>query len=201
VNRAKIILLCIAAAVTYGVLHDQVTARLCVEYFTVAHPPIFSATSPTIIALCWGVAATAGIGTILGVLLALVAHAGNESALSASRLIRPVIRLLFTMALAALAAGACGYWLARRGVIPIPTVFADSIPRVHHDAFMAVWFAHGASYLIGLGGGMYLMFCVWRSRGKPMVLSLFPRTRGAALRAVVIIGVAAYVLWIRFGTH
>jgi hypothetical protein len=32
----KIVLLCVGAAVTYGVLHDQVTARVCVEYFPIA---------------------------------------------------------------------------------------------------------------------------------------------------------------------
>lgn len=30
-----IVLLCIASAVVYGILHDQITARLCVEYFTI----------------------------------------------------------------------------------------------------------------------------------------------------------------------
>jgi len=34
----KIWLLCIVAAVIYGILHDQATARVCVEYFSVAHP-------------------------------------------------------------------------------------------------------------------------------------------------------------------
>ncbi|MFI5379272.1 MAG: hypothetical protein ACHRHE_08245 [Tepidisphaerales bacterium] len=35
------ILLCILAAVCYGIVHDQVTARICVEYFTIGHPPVF----------------------------------------------------------------------------------------------------------------------------------------------------------------
>ena len=37
----KILLLSLAAVVGYGVLHDQVTARVCPEYFTVGHPPVF----------------------------------------------------------------------------------------------------------------------------------------------------------------
>ena len=37
----KIAGLCILSAIFYGVLHDQVTARVCVEYFTIGHPPIF----------------------------------------------------------------------------------------------------------------------------------------------------------------
>jgi hypothetical protein len=200
-NRAKIILLCVAAAITYGVSHDQVTARLCIEYFTVAHPPLFSATSPTMVGLCWGVAATFGIGTALGVLLALAADVGNQPPLPASQLLRPVAKLLAAMAISALIAGVCGYFLAERGTISIPADFADAIPREHHHRFMAVWFAHGASYLAGLGGGGFLVFNIWRARGRPAVISLFPRSPGGAIRAVVIVIVAAVVLWLRFGTR
>jgi len=41
VRFGAIVLLCIVAAVVYGVVHDQVTARVCVEYFTIGHPPVF----------------------------------------------------------------------------------------------------------------------------------------------------------------
>jgi hypothetical protein len=201
VNRARIILLCIAAAITYGVLHDQVTARLCIEYFTVAHPPLFSATSPTMVALCWGVAATVGIGTIFGVLLALVAHAGSGPPLAASRLLRPVIKLLAMMAVSALFAGMCGYFLAQHGTISIPDDLGDSIPQSRRHEFMAVWFAHGASYLVGLSGGAFLVYSVWRSRGRPAILSLYPRSPTAVIRAAVVVILAAYVFWIRFRIH
>jgi hypothetical protein len=33
--------------VVYGIVHDQVTARVCVEYFTVGHPPVFQTNSDT----------------------------------------------------------------------------------------------------------------------------------------------------------
>jgi hypothetical protein len=39
-ESVKIIALCVGAAIAYGVLQDQVTARVCVEYFTIGHPPI-----------------------------------------------------------------------------------------------------------------------------------------------------------------
>lgn len=38
-NAAGIVLLCAVVATTYGVVHDQITARLCIEYFTIDHPP------------------------------------------------------------------------------------------------------------------------------------------------------------------
>ncbi|MDA0768159.1 MAG: hypothetical protein O3A92_15225 [Verrucomicrobia bacterium] len=33
-----IILASVAAAIVYGIIHDQVIARICVEYFTIVHP-------------------------------------------------------------------------------------------------------------------------------------------------------------------
>ncbi len=36
-----IIGMCICSAVIYGLLHDQIIARICVEYFTMGHAPVF----------------------------------------------------------------------------------------------------------------------------------------------------------------
>lgn len=200
-NRAKIILLCVLAAITYGVLHDQITARLCLEYFTVAHPPLFPDTSPTVVALCWGIAATIGIGTVLGILLSLVAHSGSEPPIPASQLRAPVARLLGLMALAAFIAGVSGFFIARHGVVSIPADLAIAIPRARHHLFIAVWFAHGASYLVGLAGGAFLIFRVWRARGRVVVISLVPQSPLAAIRTTLIAGLAAYILWLCFGAN
>ncbi len=39
-------------------LHDHVTVRICVEYFTVFHPPVFATDSTTRLGLGWEVIAT-----------------------------------------------------------------------------------------------------------------------------------------------
>ena len=49
-----IIGLAICAAVVYGVLHDQVTARICIEYFTIGHPRLIDSDSPTVLGLLAG---------------------------------------------------------------------------------------------------------------------------------------------------
>jgi hypothetical protein len=46
----------------YGMLQDQVSARLCPEYFTVLHQPIPGLTDPTLIGLAWGFLGAAGGG-------------------------------------------------------------------------------------------------------------------------------------------
>src|SRR6516164_1800000 len=115
----KVWLLCIFAAVLYGILHDQVTARVCVEYFTIGHPPVFNTTSPTLLALGWGVIATWWMGAFLGLILALAARLGSPPRLNADDLIKPVLGLLLVMAVSALGAGVIGYVLARSGRVSL----------------------------------------------------------------------------------
>jgi hypothetical protein len=57
VQTLAIVAICIGSAVVYGILHDLVTARVCVEYFTIGQVPFFG-TSPTILGLGWGIVAT-----------------------------------------------------------------------------------------------------------------------------------------------
>ena len=200
-EKLQVILLSVLAACTYGIVHDQITVRLCIEYFAIAHPPLFHTTSPTLLGLCWGVAATAGIGATLGVILALVSQSPGTASYPLSRLGRSILLLLAVMATGAFAAGVVGYELSGHGFISLPTRLADVIPAHQHDRFMAVWFAHGASYLVGLTGGALLCFRIWRARGRPSVISFFARTPASALRAGLLAAVAGYILWIRFGGH
>ncbi|PZR60105.1 MAG: hypothetical protein DI537_53130, partial [Stutzerimonas stutzeri] len=98
----RIILFATAAAILYGILHDQVTAHLCVEYFTIAHPPVFPTTSPFLLAVGWGVIATWWVGLPLGVLLAAAARLGRHNRLTVAQLKRPILMLMAVSAIAAL---------------------------------------------------------------------------------------------------
>lgn len=196
--KVKITLLCIVAAVAYGVIHDQITARLCVEYFTVAHPPLIHTSSPTLLGLFWGTVATIGVGLLLGVVLALVSQSPGMPPISVPRVTRMVARLLVITAITAALAGVVGFELSRRSVISIPAGLAAAVPIEHHHRFMAVWFAHGASYLVGVAGGSLLIYRIWRERGRPRVLTVFPRTRAAGVRAVILVAIAALIIWYRF---
>ena len=48
-----IVALAVLAGITYGILHDQVTAHVCVEYFTIGHPALIPTESPTLLAIAW----------------------------------------------------------------------------------------------------------------------------------------------------
>jgi hypothetical protein len=159
-----IISLCTLAAVFYGIAHDQVTARICVEYFTVGHPPIFGTDDPTLLGIGWGILATWWVGLGLGVPLAMVARMGPRSKRSVWSLIRPVGCLLGVMAVSALAAGIVGWLLARGGVVYLVGGIAQELPTDRHVPFLTALWAHSASYFVGIVGGLAVIVGVWRSR-------------------------------------
>lgn len=50
----KIWSLCVTAAILYGIVHAQITARLAVEYFTIGHVSPPGLVSHTLLGLYWG---------------------------------------------------------------------------------------------------------------------------------------------------
>lgn len=197
-QKTKIILLCVGAAAVYGVAHDEITARLCVEYFTLAHPPLFPTSSPTVLALCWGLAATFGMGLLFGILLAEVSQSQEMPPLPITKLFRPVALVLVVTALSAALAGCLGYELSRRSVIVLAEPWADSLPRLQRDRFMAVWFAHSASYLFGLSGAAWVVYRVWKERNQPRIFTLMPRRRSELVRVVLLVMLLGMIVWLRW---
>lgn len=160
----KIVLTCVGAAILYGIVHDQFTAHICVEYFSVFHPPVFPTTSPVLLALGWGVLATWWMGAFLGVLLAVTARTGARNKIGVRELLRPISELLLVMGLLATVAGLAGYVLATRRVIAPPGWIGFALSPQKHARFMADWWAHIASYLVGFLGGILLCVLTIRKR-------------------------------------
>ena len=159
----KIVGMTVGAAVLYGILHDQVTARICLEYFTIGHPRVMESESPTLLALYWGVAATWWVGLPAGVLLAISARVGREPRRGARDLLRPLGVVLVSMALLALGAGGTGYALARSGHLRLLPPLALQVPPERHPAFLADLWAHLASYAAAALGTLLLcLHTAWR---------------------------------------
>jgi hypothetical protein len=161
-----IVLFSVAAAVFYGIVHDQITARVCVEYFTVGHSPIFHTESPTLLALGWGVVATWWVGLPLGSFLACAARFGKWPRLDVRALIRPTAVLLAVMGLFAVGFGFRGLQRAKQGTVQLPAALAAAVPPDKHAAFIADWYAHSASYAVGALGGFVLCFWTIRNRWR-----------------------------------
>ena len=156
-ESVRIILLCMFSAVLYGIVHDQVTARICVEYFTIGHPPIFHSDNPTILGLGWGILATWWVGLCLGIALAVAARAGRQARRSMRSLVRPIITLVVVSAACALVAGSIGWMLARSGSIGLIALVPSRVPPSKHAVFVADFCAHLASYVAGFVGGAYII--------------------------------------------
>lgn len=201
-QKTKVVLLSLSAAIAYGIIHDQITARLCIEYFSLAHPPIFPVSSPTLLALCWGVAATCGVGLVLGILLAQASQSPGLPPMPVSALIIPILVLLATTAFAATVAGYMGFVLSQRSVISLsellPYAWIDSLSRRQQDRFLAVWFAHAASYLFGVLGAGLLVLRIWNRRQRPRLLAVFPRTTIQLFRLALVLAIFGMIVWLRW---
>jgi hypothetical protein len=165
----RIVVLATLAAIGYGVLHDQITVRICLEYFTVGHPPVFPTESPTLLALGWGVLATWWVGLPLGILLAVAARIGSRPKITAAMLRRPIALLLMAMGVSAIVAAVVGGVLAMRGAVFLVPPLAARVPTNRHVAFLVDLWAHSASYFTGILGGLALV--VWTSRARTKLLA------------------------------
>jgi hypothetical protein len=141
----KIVVTCVVAAVLYGIVHDQFTARICIEYFTIFHPPIFHTQSPTLLGIGWGIVATWWVGVFFGVPMILAARAGSRRAFRASELLPSIASFACLMAAIAVLFGITGYVLARKGVLATDWLTFSSSPALRYR-FMADWWAHIVSY-------------------------------------------------------
>lgn len=163
----RIVLLCIAAAVAYGLIHDQITIRISPEYFTVLHPRILPEDFPlTGLALAWGVLATWWVGLILGIILGMACCAGKRPKLSARDMLRPIGVLLLIMAAGAALSGWTGYELMSYHLIEPSTYIVETVQPGHITGVIIDGFTHMASYALGFAGGIVISFRALIQRGK-----------------------------------
>lgn len=165
----------VAAAMVYGALNDQITARLSWEYFYYGKGlaevlPAGQAPSP---ALYWeaakvGMKATWSAGLIVGVAL-LIANNPRRGwpQVSYATLVQWLAMILAACVAFAVLLGMAGYagWL-----VPFSSDFAQ---MVRHDEFrpyrfMAVFGVHLGGYVGGLLGMTLAVMCIVRRRRKGM---------------------------------
>ena len=111
----------IAAAVIYGIIHDQITTHLCLEYFTEGfHKHNVKGTfiektlqkypkSATWHGLIWGTIATWWVGAIIGIPLVAATQMGPWPKLTLKELIKPTLIMLSATGLSAVIGGVTSY--------------------------------------------------------------------------------------------
>jgi hypothetical protein len=163
----RVILLSSVAMISYATLQDQVSARLCPEYFTIGHPPIRGLSDPMLLGLAWGFLAGFPGGLALGIPLSLVATLGSLPQLPPRSLVRPILVFVAGVALATLIAGASGAYNAAVVNIAIREPWAELIPAARHRQFFAVACAHFGTYLGGVVMGVGV--CGWVVRQRRLL--------------------------------
>lgn len=166
----KIIATTVAAAIFYGVLHDLITAHICIEYFSVAHPmliPVFN-DDPIILAIEWGILSTWWFGLIWGFLLWATLTYKGESFLALRPFCSLLIKNILLIGVTASASGAVGFLLAKAHVFSIPVIWTEDIPADKAPRFFYAAFSHGTSYLVAaiLACKIWISLIKWR-RGQP----------------------------------
>lgn len=153
-----IVFFAVVAAVAYGVVHDQITARLCVEYFTIGHPRLIDSDSPFVLGLFWGVVGTWWVGAGLGVALGAASRLGSWPKLEWKDHRRGVAWLLGVMGVLALMAG-----VAAAGALMghDPEEMGDftgaAVPPQVRRLFLVDAAVHLTSYGVGFFGGLELV--------------------------------------------
>lgn len=153
------VLASIAAAVVYGLIHDQITIRICPEYFTVWHPHLIDYPNLTVLALFWGVVATWWMGAILGFILGFAAVLGPKPPPAFPAIVRSLVFVLLFTAGCAIVVGvgtAVSGFIAPAWIsgLAISSMGQEELRRFTIDLFI-----HNASYDIS---SLATIFAAWR---------------------------------------
>lgn len=163
-QTVKIMLLCMAMAVLYGIVHNQVTVRISLEYFTIGHREIISSTSPTLLGIAWGIHPNWWVGLSLGILLAIASRAGKWPKRDVHSLIKPLLIVFLITGIAAAAAGIMGYRMALNGDLGLNEPMYSAVSESGHASFISALWMHTASYTVAAMAGLIFTLLVFTGR-------------------------------------
>jgi hypothetical protein len=155
----RIVGCCMAVMIGYGIVQDQVTARLCPEYFTLGHPPIEGLTDPTLLGISWGFLGSWWGGLVLGLALAVCMRSGAAPPLPLNQFVWPLCLMLGGMAAVTTLGGIGTYYNAKLLGVSLGEPWASQIPPERHRGMLVVANAHFGTYGSGVVGGIAV--CAW----------------------------------------
>jgi hypothetical protein len=165
-SRFRFAALGVIAGVSYGMLQDQVSARLCPEYFTLFHNPIQGLTNPTLLGLAWGFLATWWAGMLLGYIAGLFATLGSAPKLAPREIVVPLLILMGGIA-ATVAISGFSVWLNSENLrVSVDPEVGRMLPRQRHVSLLVVACYHLVAYASSFAGSLVLCVWIWRERKK-----------------------------------
>jgi len=150
----KIILLCTAGAIVFGIGIALYTVQVSPEHFTVTHRPVFGGTrSPLLLAFFWGMMGTWWLGGLVGAAWSAVATKGEAPRMTWRELRRPLV-LVFVLTACAAAAAAIfpGQSLNMALVETYPQMRASFPSELSDDQLRQVFhveWIHSVAYAVG----------------------------------------------------
>lgn len=159
-----IIMLCMVAGVLYGIVHNQASVRVSLEYFTLGHREIISSTSPTLLGIAWGIHPNWWVGLCLGVLFAVAGRAGKWPKRNARSFVKPLFILFVISGTASVTAGMLGLKLAKAGTLGLYEPLYSMVPASGHAAYISALWMHTASYTIATMAGCIAALFVFTGR-------------------------------------
>lgn len=162
--RFRAMLLGIGLLSGYGMLQDQVSARLCPEYFTVFHNPIPGLTEPTLIGIAWGFLGAWWGGALFGYFAGLTATIGKKPPLRVKDLVLPMSLTVLAVGGAVAVTGWVVASYADQLNVEVDPYIAESVPADRRRALMVVACYHQAAYLLSVAGS--IACCVWVGRER-----------------------------------
>ncbi len=163
-TRLNATLLGVGVAVVLGVLMDQVSARLCPEYFTVLHDPVPGLTDPALVGLVWGVLGASGGGVALGYSAGLAATLGPTPPMTTRELVRPALVTALGIASVTAAVGGIVWWNGANLIARLGAEADGLIPPSRQLAALTVACYHMTAYASAVAGSVLL--CVWIGRER-----------------------------------
>jgi hypothetical protein len=147
-------------------LQDQVSVRLCPEYFTVLHPPIPGLADPTLLGIGWGFLGAWWGGVLLGFVLSLVATLGPRPVLTVGELVRPVAILVGVLAAVTALTGFTVWHHAGVLGVFLGAGMGELVPVENHRGLLTVACYHLTAYVTATVGGVVVCAWVWFQRCK-----------------------------------
>ena len=152
--------------VGYAMLQDQISARVCPEYFTVLHPPIPGMTDPALLGISWGFIGGWWGGIVLGYVAGIVATLGPHPQLAPRELVRPLLVLVSVLATVTALTGFTVWQHANLLGVSLDGGMNELVPQERHRAVFVVACYHFTGYATATIGGVVLCGWVWAERRK-----------------------------------
>ncbi len=99
-----------AIIVGWAIVHDQIIVRIAPEHFTEYHEPVGSIENPFVLAFLWAIAATLGLGLILGIVYAFIGRNGARPKVSVRFIL---VGTAVVICLIEMVSSGSGWWVFR----------------------------------------------------------------------------------------